>query len=588
MPAELVTRSVRMPRRARYLVPRGLPRRGEFLAACAVVIIGVHVLFAQLTLVIAVACYLTGKATRWRTSWLLVPAAAAIVWMLVVGPGAAAAGFIAGPAQVVGYLTASGHQAGHLLHPGAAFAGAGSWLARQLPLAILAGTAEAALASWLSWLHTDEWDLPQARPGLLVAGRRAAAFRSMRAGRVVTRDGCCVGVAPASGSRVTVSWPELEGGALICGSAGPDLRNASLRVVQAALRRRKPVLAVDFTGDPGMPGQLTAACAAAGVPLQVLDLNSGASYYEPFRSGDPADRAALVAGMLNWDGPGSQHRRSCVAYLTDVFELLDAAPGDPRVPVLDEVIHLLDPAALQARVGYVPASYPRHAVLAERTRVSASIVAAEPVTTAAMSRQLRALRASGAGRYLGQPVGRQLRAIDLNRTVSERTAVLFRLGAPGTGLGGPGTGLGGPGADAAGMLTRLVCQDMLQLAARQQAAGVPADGVIVLAGCEVMAEETLRGMFAAGPGAGLAVLATTTSGEAACALAERPNVLLVHRMTDQAAAGRLAAVTPGTVAAEDLLALADGEFLLAVSQPGRLVPRALAGVKETWRPSDSR
>jgi len=562
-----------------------LPRRGEFLAACAVVIIGVHVLFAQLALIVAVACYLTGKATRWRTSWLLFPAAAAIVWMLAVGPGAAAAGFIAGPAQVVGYLTAGGHQADHVLHPAAAFAGAADWLPRQLPLAILAGSAEAALAGWLSWLHTDEWDLPRARPGLLVAARRAVAFRSIRAGRVVTRDGCCVGVVPTSGGRVTVSWPELEGGALICGSAAPDLRNASLRVAHAALRRRKPVLAVDFTGDPGIPAQLTAACSAAGVPLQVLDLNSGASYYEPFRSGDPADRAALVAGMLNWEGPGSQHRRSCVAYLADVFELLDTVPGDPRVPVLDEVIHLLDPAALQARAGHVPVSHPRYAVLAERTRVSASIVAAEPVTTAAMSRQLRALRASGAGRYLGQPVGRQLRAIDLSRAVSERTAVLFRLG---TGLGDPDASPGGPRIDAAAMLTRLVCQDMLQLAARQRAAGVAADGVVVLAGCEAMAEQTLRGMFAAGSGAGLAVLATTTSSEVACAVAEQPNVLLVHRMTDPAAARRLVTVMPGTVTAEELQALADGEFLLAVSQPGRLVPRALAGVKDTWRASDSR
>jgi Rod binding domain-containing protein len=92
-----------------------------------------------------------------------------------------------------------------------------------------------------------------------------------------------------------------------------------------------------------------------------------------------------------------------------------------------------------------------------------------------------------------------------------------------------------------------------------------------------MAEQTLRGLFAAGSGAGLAVLATTTSGEAACAFAEQPNVLLVHRMTDQAAARRLAAVLPGGgEAAEDLQALADGEFMLAVSQPGRLVKRALA------------
>jgi hypothetical protein len=524
-----------------------------------VLIIGLHLVFAQLTLVIAVTCYLIGKATRWRPSWLLLPAAAGAVWTLVTGPGLAAAGFAEGPAQVISYLGAGGHQASHLLHPAAGFAGVASWLPRQLPLAILAGAAEAAVASWLSWLHTDEWDLPRARPGLLVAARRAAAFRSIKAGRVVTRDGCCVGVAPASGSRVTLSWTEAEGGVLICGAAGPDLLSASFRIVQAALRRRKPVLALDFTGDPALPRQLTAASTAAGVPLQVLDANSGTSYYEPFRSGDPADRAALVAGMLSWDGPGSQHRRSCVAYLADVFELLDAAPGDPRVPVLDEVIHLLDPAALCARVGYVPASYPRHAVLAERTRVSASVVAAEPITTAAMSRQLRALRAAGAGRHLCQPVGRQLAPIDLGRTLSGRTAALFRLG----------------GMDGAAMLTRLVCQDLLLLAARQQAA----DGVIWLAGCEAVPEQMLSDLLAAGAAAGLVVLATTTSGQVAGALAEQPNVLMVHRVADQATARRLAAVAgpplpdSSTSAAEDLLSLADGEFLLAVARPRRLVPR---------------
>ena len=41
-----------MPRRARYLVPRGLPRRGEILAACLVLAVLAHVLFAQLTLIL--------------------------------------------------------------------------------------------------------------------------------------------------------------------------------------------------------------------------------------------------------------------------------------------------------------------------------------------------------------------------------------------------------------------------------------------------------------------------------------------------------------------------------------------------------
>jgi hypothetical protein len=49
MPAEVVTEAEQVPRRARYLVPRGLPRRGEIIAACVVLVVVAHVLFAQLT-----------------------------------------------------------------------------------------------------------------------------------------------------------------------------------------------------------------------------------------------------------------------------------------------------------------------------------------------------------------------------------------------------------------------------------------------------------------------------------------------------------------------------------------------------------
>jgi len=204
-----------MPRRARYLVPRGLPRRDEILAVCVVVAVLVHVLFAQLTILLAVVLYLVTKATRWRLSWLTVPAAAGLAWTVAVGPRGAAAGFTAGPARIADYLGASGHQADHLLHFTAAFTGIGTWLPRQLPLALLAGTAEAALACWLSWLHTDEWDLRPARPGLIVAARRAATIRAIRAGGVVTRDGGCLGVAAGSGTRVTLSWAEAAGGVAV-------------------------------------------------------------------------------------------------------------------------------------------------------------------------------------------------------------------------------------------------------------------------------------------------------------------------------------------------------------------------------------
>ena len=487
-----------MPRRARYLVPRGLPYRDEILAVCVVLAVLAHVLFAQLTIILAVVFYLITKMTRWRLSWLAVPAAAGLAWTAAVGPRAAAAGFAAGPAQIADYLGASGHQADHLLHFTAAFTGIGTWLPRQLPLAVVAGAAEAALAGWLSWLHTDESSLPPARPGLIVAARRAATARAIRAGGVVTRDGGCLGVAPGSGARVTLSWAEAAGGISVCGSAGQDVLATSFQLIHAAVRRRKPVLAVDHTSDPGLTGRLAAVCAAAGAPLLVFGGAQGQragaaapsahlACYEPFRHGDPGRRAAMVTAMLSWEGPGRQYRRSCVAYLEDVFELLDAAPGDPGVPVLDDVIHLLNPVAMRARMEYVPAVYPRRDVLAERTRVSMSLINAEPATTAELGRQLRELRASPFGRWLRPSADGPSADIDLGRAVAERAVVLFRLGGPSS------------PAESSAMLTRLVCHDLLAAGAALNGIGVDGDGIVWLSECGSLPRHSVADMIARGP-----------------------------------------------------------------------------------------
>src|ERR1700722_12276106 len=208
MSVRVATQAEEMPRRARYLVPRDLPRRGQIVTACVVIAVLAHVLFAQLTLIIAVVFALTTKATRWRLSWLLVPVIVAAAWTLAVGLQAAAAGFADGPAKIAGYFGARGHQLGHAVHFTAAFSGSSSWLPRQLPLAILAGAAEASIIGWLNWLHTDERDMPLSRLGLVVAARRAVTRRAIRAGAIVTRDGSCLGLTAGSGPRVPLSGPE--------------------------------------------------------------------------------------------------------------------------------------------------------------------------------------------------------------------------------------------------------------------------------------------------------------------------------------------------------------------------------------------
>ena len=255
-----------MPRRARHLIPTQLPHRGEVVAAFAVLVLVAHLLLAQLTFVLAVVFAVAGKITRWRLWWLAAPVAAGLGWTLAIGPRAAAAGLAAGPAQILAYL--SGGQPLHRLpHPRGAFAGAGSWLPRQFPLALIAAAAEAALVGWLAWVHTDEWAVRPPRPGALAAVRGALARRTTSAGVVVTRDGCVLGVAPGSGARVVLGWPEIAGGVLVTGADARTLAVSSLQVAHAALRRRKPLIALDLTGDGALAGALGAACAATGTPL---------------------------------------------------------------------------------------------------------------------------------------------------------------------------------------------------------------------------------------------------------------------------------------------------------------------------------
>jgi hypothetical protein len=347
------------------------------------------------------------------------------------------------------------------------------------------------------------------------------------------------------------------------------------QLVHAAVRRRKPVLAVDHTADPALTGKLAAVCAAAGAPLLVfgeegaIGAGARAACYEPFRHGAPGRRAALIAAMLSWDGPGRHYRRSCVSYLEDVFELLDAAPGDPRVPVLDDVIHLLNPVAMRARMDYVPAAYPRREVLADRVGVSTSLVTAEPATIAEVDRQLRDLRASPFGRWLRPSPDGQAADIDLSRDVAERAVVLFRLGGPRP-------------AGSCAMLTRLVCQDLLAAGAALDGVGVDGDGIVWLAECGALPRPPVTEMIARGRGTGLPVLAATTSAQVAADLADIVNVVVVHRMEDTTMAARLAAVVPDPAAEGDPAtaggfppALRDGEFLLAVKNPPRLLPRGV-------------
>ena len=589
MPAPAIGTAERMPRRSRYLVPSSTRRRGDFVAAAAMAALLAHLLFGQLTLVLTITFAVADRVTRWRPQWLAAPAALGLIWALAIGPGRALAGFAAGPGQVAGYLAAAFGHPFALLHAARAFGGLRHWLPRQFPVALIAAAGEAAAISWAWRLRRRRAGQPVGyRAGLIVASRRRRVRAALAAGGVVTSDGAGLGLDPATGRRVAISWREAERGVLITGTDGAALAESGAAFAQAAIRRRKAVIVIDLASSEGICAALTAACAASGAPLRCFG-TAGQGCYEPVRGGHPARTASLTMGMIDWSAVSDARRRTCAAYLRDACAVLAAAPADPRVPVLDDLAGLLRPDALRARAALVPGYHPRRQVLADRADVSARMLAADPAAAWAAAEQLSRLRASALGHWLRPAVG------------SDPAAGSGPAASPGAGSGpavGPGPG-GQPAAvislgqvlrdravvtfaldravhgRSAAMIAALAVGDLLAVLAELQAMAVRTDCLAWINGCEILPRARLADLVRRGAQTGTAVLLTTTAAAAATALAGDVGVIVARGPADPAVAQRLAELIPAAGAG----ATAAGETGPGGSDPFRMEGsnRAAAG-----------
>lgn len=347
----------------------------------AVTIVVGHLVFAPVTLVVATVLAAAGKASRWRLWWLLLPAGVGLAWLLARGPGSALAGFTAWPSGILGSLHGqlAGHPAAYQEHPPAGLRLAWHSLPAQLPIALICGAAEAAVLGWLVWLQTDEWAVPAPRPGVLAAVRGRVAAATIRAGVVLTRDGCALGVVPATGAVAELSWDEMSGGLLITSDDSRNVTLASLQVVHAALRRRKALIVIDLSdaADPndtaGLVRALTAACLATGTPLQTDGSTTGL-----VASADGAG-----AGFEEMTGRGAQAAggRGGASASRLWGRAREDPPGSPRAVRAPVDLHQV---ILERSAARLPADSPE-----EAARASADL--------AALAQHLRAIGVDGDG-----------------------------------------------------------------------------------------------------------------------------------------------------------------------------------------------
>ena len=506
-------------------------------------------LFAPVTLGLAVAFYAIGKLTRWRPVWLAGPAACGLVWVLAIGPAAALTGVLAAPRAVLALLT----DPARLTRLGAS-TGSVRWFPGQFPIALILAAGIAAAAWWLDWLHTDEWRLPAPRPGLVSVGRRRWTAAFVKSGGVLTRTGACLGVDASSGQPAAVSWREAERGVLVTGSGRPAVAASGFQLVHAAIRLRKPVIVVDLGAAAGLAASLAAVCAATGARLQIFGA-AGPGYYEPLRGGEPAGQAALTMAMIDWTQAADSVRLGGQACLTDVFAVAGAAPGDPAVAVLDDVVGLLRPGALTARMLRVPPYYPRRTALAGRVAMTASRLAADPSMAPFVAEQLTSLRTSPLGRWLGAgPATSPGLQISLDEVVRQRGVVLFSLDRAAHGR-------------PADTVANLVAQDVTGVYEGLRRTAFGGDGLAWFGQCETVDPRVLAGLI--GADTGLATVLSTTSPAAVGRLADQASVLVLHRLDDKTLAGQLAGLTGWRLVPADLPPAHPAQALAGWPEPAR-------------------
>jgi hypothetical protein len=535
MAAALPNVPQRPPRQGRYLIPPGTPRRAEILAAAAVAALLAGVLFAQLTLVLAVVFHAFSKLSRLRPQWLAVPAAAGAACVLAAGPRPALAGFCAAPARVAGLIAGvASHRAG-LPRLSALSAVIAADAPRQFPAALILAAGIAAAAWWAGWLHTSEWDLPAFRAGVVAGCRLRWTVAFTRHGGVVTRDGVCLGADLATGRPAAVSWREAAGGVLVTGADAAAVAAAGFRFAHAAIRRRMPVLVVDLAGDPALPAAVAAVCAAVGAPLVEFG-PAGAGGYEPFHGSGPDRAADLLMGIADWDGVPGAAQRACRDCLVTAFGLLgalgsaSAAPGGTRASVLHQVAGLLRPDGMRAAAARVPAWHPGREALASRAGAAQRWLAHDPATAARLAAQLTALGEGDLGRWLspGRCTGPR---ISLGDVIRERAVALFPLGS------------GTP----AGMIASLLALDLAGRYAGPRDSGTAPDGLAWFSGCEALSPAALAALVTParrdGASGGLIPVLAATSPRAAGCLAGRAGACLAWRLGDRQLAGRIAALT---------------------------------------------
>src|SRR5712691_313772 len=508
-------------------------RHRDLAAGLAVVALLVQLAFAQFTLALAICFLLISRLSRWRPPWLLFPAVAGLSWLLCSGPGLAVVGYLAAGSHLIGALAEGGTLPARLGHLSAAFTGWQRWLPRQLPVALIIAAAEAAVIE----LPARAARSARYRRGVLVRARCGYLATVLRRGELATPGGCCLGIIETTGTRAELTWREAEAGVLCLSQEAAAVSATGRDLVLAAIQHRKSVIAIDLCGGSltnraSLADQIGLACAEVNAPLRRFSWQTGS--FDPIAEADPVKAASLVLAMIDWTGAGQARRLLCASYLEAALRVIAIAgpastrpgrtPNHRSVPLVDQLISLLGPGALPARLAELRGRPAARGELATKVAELTGQLGGDYSVLAPVAGQLAELARELAPRRHARDSPHE--PITIARALTGREVAYFALDRPVRGR-------------PAEMVARLVIACLTDALAERSDLGIGCDALVWIDGCESVEVRQLALLTSLGTRTGTCVVLGTTVASTAVALAPGTNVIAVRGSAPAGLGGQL-------------------------------------------------
>jgi hypothetical protein len=307
---------------------------------------------------------------------------------------------------------------------------------QQAPLAVPFGIVIGLIYSYYRLRTSPKWIETKFKASPYELWRKRKNIKDIKSDKNSPKDGMTLGI-DADGVKIVQSYAEGSTHTVALGATGSGKTTTLMSRLRDAIKSGQGAIIIDLKGDPKLAVQVANIAARYDKKithwlLQPRDVPytgpapDGPAYYDPLARGEATRRKDLLIESRTWTE--EYYKQEASNYIQMLFAVLVANPKKD-VSTLSDVVHLLDPRALQERAIPLGNNPLYHDVVRSIDSLNdEKLSAGKRSAIDGLRSQLEVLLHSIAGPYLQlDPKGTN--TIDLKRAAHKGEIIVFSLDA---------------------------------------------------------------------------------------------------------------------------------------------------------------